>query len=271
MRDVVKRVVLDVDTGIDDALALLYAVAHPELDLGAVTCVSGNVALRQVVRNTCFVLDLAQASAVPVGPGADATLLGQRPRLGHRHGANGLGDLPVQASGREPQPDTAVELLSDRLRHAEQPVTLLALAPQTNLAMLVPDHLEQIAGTVEKLIFVGGRLAKVDPAEPAEFNVGHDPEAAAIVLGAAGLPINMYGLDVFNQVVVSEAATMRLAQSDQPAVRLAGELLRARRGRLIGDAGADPTAPNIHVVTAVDAAQAAQRFVDVILIARNEE
>jgi pyrimidine-specific ribonucleoside hydrolase len=129
MRDVVSRVVLDVDTGIDDALALLYAVAHPELDLGAVTCVSGNVSLRQVVRNTCFVLDLAQATAVPVGPGANATLLGQGPRLGHRHGANGLGDLPVQASGREPQPDTAVELLSDRLRHAEQPVTLLALAP----------------------------------------------------------------------------------------------------------------------------------------------
>jgi pyrimidine-specific ribonucleoside hydrolase len=89
----------------------------------------------------------------------------------------------------------------------------LALAPQTNLAMLVRDHLEQIAGTVEKLIFVGGRLEKGDPAQPAEFNVGHDPEAAAIVLGAAGLPINMYGLDVFNQVVVSEAATMRLAQS----------------------------------------------------------
>ena len=77
MRDVVSRVVLDVDTGIDDALALLYAVAHPELDLGAVTCVSGNVSLRQVVRNTCFVLDLAQATAVPVGPGANATLRGQ--------------------------------------------------------------------------------------------------------------------------------------------------------------------------------------------------
>ena len=295
MHDVVTRVVLDVDTGIDDALALLYAVAHPGLDLGAVTCVSGNVSLRQVVRNTCFV-DLAQATAVPVGPGANATLLGQGPRLGHRHGANGLGDLPVRASGREPQPDTAVELLSDRLRHAEQPVTLLALAPQTNLAMLVRDHLEQIAGTVKQLIFVGGRLAKVDPAKPTEFNVGHDPEAAAIVLGAARLPITMYGLEVFNQVVVSEAATVRLAQSDQPAVRLVGELLRVRPGRLIGDAGAlvmltnpelftvpwatvriglhgaergqtliDPAAPNIHVMTTVDAAQAAQRFVDVIL------
>jgi pyrimidine-specific ribonucleoside hydrolase len=74
MRDVVNRVVLDVDTGIDDALALLYAVAHPELDLGAVTCVSGNVALQQVVRNSCSVLDLAQARAVPVGAGADTTL-----------------------------------------------------------------------------------------------------------------------------------------------------------------------------------------------------
>ena len=67
MHDVVTRVVLDVDTGIDDALALLYAVAHPGLDLGAVTCVSGNVALRQIVRNTCAVRDLAGARAVPVG------------------------------------------------------------------------------------------------------------------------------------------------------------------------------------------------------------
>ena len=295
MRDVVTRVVLDVDTGIDDALALLYAVAHPALDLGAVTCVSGNVALRQVVQNTCSVLDLAEARDVPVGSGTDTTLLGQGARPGHRHGANGLGDLPVQASGREPQPDTAVELLSDQLLHAERPVTLLALAPKTNLAMLVRDRLAPIASTVEKLIFVGGRLTKVHTAQSAEFNVAHDPEAAAIILGA-GLPTTMYGADIFNQVVVSEAATARLAQADQPAARLAGDLLRVRHGRLIEDAGAlvmltnpelfkvqrapvriglhgaergrtliDPAAPIIDVVTAVDAAQAAQRFVDVVL------
>jgi pyrimidine-specific ribonucleoside hydrolase len=295
MRDVAIRAVLDVDTGIDDALALLYAVAHPELDLAAVTCVSGNVALQQVVSNTCSVLDLGGARAVPVGSGADATLLGQGPRIDHRHGANGLGDLPIQASNRDPQPDNAVELLRDRLRHTERPVTLLALAPLTNLAMLVRNHLEEIAGSIEKLIFVGGRLAEVDPPEPAEFNVGHDPEATATVVGA-GLPITMYGLDVFTQVTVSETGTARLAQSDRPAVRFSGELLRVRHGRLIGHAGAlimltnpelftvqraairiglrgaergrtliDPAAPSIDVVTDLAAAQAAQRFVDVIL------
>jgi len=76
MRDVATRVVPDVDTGIDDALALLYAVARAELDLGAVTCISGNAALRQVVGNTCSILDLADARNVAVGPGVDATLLG---------------------------------------------------------------------------------------------------------------------------------------------------------------------------------------------------
>ena len=123
-------------------------------DLGAITCVSGNVALRQVVRNTCPVLDLADARVVHVGPRADATLLGLGPRPGRQHGANGLGDLPLQASGREPHPATAVELPADRLRHQERPVALLALAPVTNLAMLARDHLEQIARTIEKLIFV---------------------------------------------------------------------------------------------------------------------
>ncbi len=286
------RVVLDVDTGVDDALALLYAVAHLELDLRAVTCVSGNVALTQVARNTCSVLQIAGAATVPVGSGADVTLTGAGPREGHKHGLNGLGDLVIPASRREPEPDTAVDLLRNTIRDAERPVTLLALGPQTNLAMLVRDHLEEIAGSIDKLIFVGGQVAQTD--EPGEFNVGHDPEAAAIVLGS-GLPITMYGLDVFNQVTASEASIERLIEHDHPAIRLAGELLHVRHRRLIGDAGAlvmltnperfatqrmpiriglrdaergrtfvDPAAPLIDVVTAVKADQASQRFVDVI-------
>jgi len=77
--------------------------------------------------------------------------------------------------------------------------------------MLARDHLDQIARTIQKLIFVGGRLTNVPPAQPVEFGVGHDPEAAAIV-PAAGLTITMYGLGIVNQVVLSEAATARLAQ-----------------------------------------------------------
>jgi inosine-uridine nucleoside N-ribohydrolase len=176
----------------------------------------------------------------------------------------------------------------------EGPVTIVALAPQTNIAVLVRDHLGEIATAIERLIFVGGRLVEPEPPEPAEFNVGHDPEAAAIVL-ESGLAITMYDLDVFNQVLVSSTATDALVEQDKPAARLAGELLRVRYGRLIGDAGAlmtltnpglftteratirigldgaergrtlrDPGAIPIDVVTAVDAVQAARTFADVV-------
>jgi len=236
--NVATRVLIDVDTGIDDALALLYAIAHPELEVAAVTCVSGNVELSQVVMNTCSVLGVAGVSGISVGPGADATLRGNGPRTGHQHGANGLGDLSLPSS-RGPQADVgAVELMRRRLLDAEGPVTIVALAPQTNIAALLRDHLGEVATAIGRLIFVGGRLVEPEPPEPAEFNVGHDPEAAAIVLDS-GLAITMYGLDVFNQVLVSSAVTDALAEQKHPATRLAGELLRVRPGRLIGDAGAD--------------------------------
>ena len=222
------RVLIDVDTGIDDALALLYAIAHPDLEVVAVTCVSGNVALSQVVINTCSVLGFAGAHGMPVGAGADATLRGNGPRAGHQHGANGLGDLRLPSSIPQARVG-AVELMRRRILDAEGPVTIVALAPQTNIAMLLGDHLDQVATVIERLIFVGGRLSEPYPPEPAEFNVGHDPEAAGIVL-ESGLAITMYGLDVFNQVFVSSAASDALAEQKRPAARLAGELLPLDRG-----------------------------------------
>ncbi len=299
MANVPTRVLVDVDTGIDDALALLYAIAHPDLDVVAVTCVSGNVALAQVVINTCAVLDVAGATDMSVGYGADTTLRGGGPRLDHRHGANGLGDLRLSSPGRPQVGNRAVELMRRRILDAKGRVTLVALAPQTNLAMLVRDHLHEIAGSIERLIFVGGHLLTSEPPEPAEFNVAHDPEAASIVVGS-GIPITMYGLQVLNQVVVPSGVTDALAEQQHPASRLAGQLLRVRRGRLIGDAGAlialtnpelfsthrepiriglegaergrtlwDPAGSSIDVVLAVDAPGVARAFVDVVSSAGN--
>jgi len=291
---VATYVLIDVDTGIDDALALLYAIAHPDLEVAAVTCVSGNVELSQVVINTCSVLGVAGAPGISVGRGADATLCGNGPRAGHQHGANGLGDLRLPSSIRPQAGDGVVELMRRRILDAEGPVTIVALAPQTNIAALLRDHLGEVATAIGRLIFVGGRLVEPNPPEPAEFNVGHDPEAAAIVLDS-GLAITMYGLDVFNQVLLSSAQADALAEQKHPATKLAGELLRVRPGRLIGDAGAlialtnpelftieqapvrigldgaergrtlrDPAGPAIDVVTAVDAIQVALTFADVL-------
>jgi pyrimidine-specific ribonucleoside hydrolase len=292
---VATYVLIDVDTGIDDALALLYAIAHPDLEVAAVTCVSGNVELSQVVINTCSVLGVASAPGISVGRGADATLCGNGPRAGHQHGANGLGDLRLPSSIRPQAGDGAVELMRRRILDAEGPVTIVALAPQTNIAALLRDHLGEVATAIGRLIFVGGRLVEPNRPEPAEFNVGHDPEAAAIVLDS-GLAITMYGLDVFNQVLLSSAQADALAEQKHPATKLAGELLRVRPGRLIGDARAlialtnpelftieqapvrigarwrrtrpDPKrsgrGPVIDVVTAVDAIQVALTFADVL-------
>ena len=117
--------VLDVDTGVDDACALLLAALHPDLDLKAVTCVDGNAPLDDVVRNTLTVLDACGRPDVPVAAGATRALLEEPVDARHVHGGDGMGDLDWPSSTRAPDPRHAVELLRDVLLAAEQPVTLV--------------------------------------------------------------------------------------------------------------------------------------------------
>jgi inosine-uridine nucleoside N-ribohydrolase len=235
-------VILDVDTGVDDALALLLAARSPGLDLLAVSCVAGNAAVDQVVRNTLLVLDAAGETNVPVARGADRPLLEPARDARHVHGADGMGDLGLPPSTRQPTGVHAVELLRTTLERAEQAVTLVPLAPMTNIALLLrtyPHVVERIA----RIVFMGGAAAVGNATAAAEFNVWHDPEAAAIVL-TAGLPVTMYGLDVFYDVTVDEVVAQALCASGEPAARLAGRLVAHQINRLggtaatIGDAGA---------------------------------
>lgn len=235
-------IILDVDTGIDDALALMLAARHPDLDLRAVTCVSGNTTLANVVANTCAVLDLAGAEDVAVAAGAQRPLIEPARDAAYVHGADGLGNLGLPASGRSVDRRHAVELLRQVLTEAEQPVTLVALAPMTNLALLLRMYPE-VATRIDRVVFMGGSASIGNASPVAEFNVWHDPEAAAIVTGS-GLELTMYGLDVFHQVVVDAGEVARLADSADPMVQAVGRLLGYQGEseepplRLIGDAGA---------------------------------
>jgi pyrimidine-specific ribonucleoside hydrolase len=228
-----RRVLLDVDTGIDDALAILYGLSDPGLALLAITGVCGNVALDQVIDNTCRVLDAAGAPDIPVAAGASQSLSGKGARVGDQHGSDGLGDLGLPPTERQPVRAGALHVMRGKLRAAGPGVTLVASAPQTNLALLLRAQPE-VRRRIERIVVVGGDL-RADQ-EP-EFNVAQDPEAASEVL-AADLPIVMYPYDVFAQVVLAEAQIDTLAQHPSAAARLAANLLRARFGRLIGDAGA---------------------------------
>ena len=130
-------VILDVDTGIDDALALLLAAKSPALDLLAVSCVSGNAGVDQVVRNTLKVLDAAGATDVSVARGADRPLLEPARDARHVHGEDGMGDLGWPDSERAPVDMHAIELMRLTLESAPRPVTLVPLAPMTNVALLL--------------------------------------------------------------------------------------------------------------------------------------
>jgi inosine-uridine nucleoside N-ribohydrolase len=245
-------IILDVDTGVDDACALLLAALHPDVELLAVTCVSGNASVDDVVRNTMKVLDVAGCPDVPVARGADKPLLEPRGDARHVHGDDGMADLGWPASPRQVDGRHAVELLRDLLSQAaagkpSDRITLVPLAPLTNIALLLRTYPEAADG-LREIVFMGGAAEAGNATASAEFNVWHDPEAAAIVLESAAeldIPVVMYGLDVFYDVRVSrEQAAGLITIGGRGAAELAGRLIDYQCDRFgqtdatIGDAGA---------------------------------
>ena len=245
-------VILDVDTGVDDACALLLAALHADVELCAVTCVGGNASVDNVVSNTLKVLDVAGRADVPVARGAARPLLEPASHAPHVHGDDGMADLGWPSSDRRPDRRNAVELLRDLLSQAgaggpADRVTLVPLAPLTNIALLLRTYPESAAG-LREIVFMGGAARVGNATASAEFNVWHDPEAAAIVLESAAeldIPVVMYGLDVFYDVrVTREQAAALMAIGGRGPAELAGRLIEFQCGRsgqpgaTIGDAGA---------------------------------
>jgi len=226
-------VIIDCDTGVDDALALLFAVRHPGLDVRAITCVAGNTDVDGVVRNTLTVLETAGAGDIPVARGAERPLIEPVRTASHVHGQDGMGDLGLPAPTRRPVELDAVALLRREILASPRPVTLIPTAPLTNIALLLRTHPE-VTRNIERIVFMGGAVEVGNATPVAEFNVWHDPEAAAILL-TAGVPITMYGLDVFRRVIVPAADVQRLRGSSDPRLRLAGELLAHRDPATSGD------------------------------------
>ncbi|GAB1328596.1 nucleoside hydrolase [Streptomyces sennicomposti] len=219
-------VVIDCDTGVDDALALLFAVRHPGLDLRAVTCVAGNTDVDQVVRNTLTVLEQAGSPPLPVARGAERPLIEPLRTAHHVHGHDGMGNLGLPAPRRGAADVDAVTLLRREILASPRPVTLIPTAPLTNIALLLRTHPE-VTRNIERIVFMGGAVGAGNATAVAEFNVWHDPEAAAILL-SAGVPITMYGLDVFQRVIVPAEDVRRLRASGEPGAVLAGRLLAHR-------------------------------------------
>jgi purine nucleosidase len=180
-------VLVDCDTGIDDAMALLYLLAHDDVELVGVTTVFGNNTARQCAINSLRVLELVGRADVPVAVGAEHPLVGEVTYLAtHVHGSDGLGDagLPLDVTAR-PVQETAVELI-DRLskEHAGE-LRILAIGPLTNLAHAL-ESIDGLTDRVRDVVIMGGAAdAPGNQSPAAEANIIHDPEGAQAVISGA--------------------------------------------------------------------------------------
>ena len=241
------NIILDVDTGVDDAFAILYATRNPEIMVLGITCVDGNTSLKNVCKNTLQVLDMAGASSIPVAAGANEPLMGTAGELGdasHVHGGDGLAGLSNSETSRTLDNRHAIELIRDLIENSKDPVTLVPIGPLTNIALFISTFPET-AKKLERIVLMGGSASGGNVTAAAEFNVWHDPEAAHIVFNS-GLPLTMYGLDVFYDLKVDETHLKTLRETGSTAANFAADLIEFRLGSLgsemcLGDYGAVAT------------------------------
>jgi len=221
-----KTVLVDCDTGVDDAVALLYLLADPTIEVCAITTVFGNVSAATAARNSLSVLDVAgRTGEVPVAAGCEVTLLGEDPELARQvHGGNGLGGVEVGEPRGRVSAGSAAELIVKTVRERPGEVHLLATAPLTNLAVAL--RLEpELPRLVEGVTIMGGAaLAPGNVTPAAEANIWHDPEAAQAVLSAPW-ETTLVPLDVTMTEVMSEEQLHQLAASPSARARFAASIL----------------------------------------------
>jgi inosine-uridine nucleoside N-ribohydrolase len=210
-------VLLDCDPGHDDAIALLLALASPELELLGVTTTYGNQTLEKTTANALRVLDLADRHEIPVAAGADGPLERPLTVAAHVHGESGLDGPTLPPPSRGPTAQDAVDFMIERLVSSARPVTIVPTGPLTNVARL----LDRTGGeNVERIVLMGGAIAEGNMTPAAEFNIWADPEAAQLVF-RSGLDVTMIGLDVTHRALVTPPVAERLRRTGSVGVFVA--------------------------------------------------
>lgn len=243
------RVMIDTDPGVDDALALLFAMRSPELKIEAITPVAGNVPLDLTLPNALRMVEIAGRTDIPVAAGANRPLLRRLVSATYAHGENGLGGAVFPEPATRPVPEPAAVLIRQVIRKFPGEVTLITLGPLTNIAAALSADRE-LASLVRGLVMMGGSLSGGNITPAAEFNIYVDPEAARIVF-QSGIPISMVGLDVTRKTTLTDDHVRALEATQTPVSQAAAKIARNaiahahERGFLVG--------PNMHDSLAVAA------------------
>jgi len=203
---VATPVILDCDPGHDDAIALLLALASPELELLGVTTTYGNQTLDKTTANALRVLELVGRADVPVSAGAERPLARELVVAAHVHGETGLDGPSLPESRSRPIADDAAAFTAAVVGGSHRSVTVVATGPLTNVARYLADYGPDGIGRV---VVMGGAIAEGNFTPAAEFNIWCDPEAAAAVFDS-GLDVSMVGLDVTHQALLGADVEARL-------------------------------------------------------------
>lgn len=220
-----RKIIIDCDPGVDDALAIAYAAANLQaFDVLAITTVSGNQTIEKVTRNALALTDFYRLD-VPVARGAAAPIIRKPVYAGEVHGNTGLGYCQLPDGTKEPASENAVTYLYDVLMSLPEgeTATLVPMGPMTNIALLFKTFPE-VKARVREIVFMGGAAGGGNTTPAAEFNIYVDPEAAKVVFDS-GIPLVMCGLDVTQKCALTKNQIMKFCQSNNEVAKACGDMV----------------------------------------------
>jgi inosine-uridine nucleoside N-ribohydrolase len=214
-------ILIDCDPGHDDAIALLLALASPEVDVLGITTVAGNQTLEKTTANALKILEFVGRTEVPVAAGAPRPLVREPYVAAYVHGETGMDGPDLPAPRTAPVSEHAVDFLAAKLTASPEPVTVIPVGPLTNVGLLLARYPEA-ADRIDRIVLMGGAIAEGNVTPAAEFNIWADPEAASRVF-TSGIDVTMIGLDVTHKALFRPADSERLAATGRVG-RLVAEL-----------------------------------------------
>jgi len=221
-------IILDCDPGHDDAVAMLLALASPQLEVRGITTVGGNATLEHVTENALRVLALAGREDVPVAAGARHPLIGPLHTAPQVHGESGIEGPELPAARSEPVSDDAVAFIAAALEAADEPLTLVPTGPLTNIGLLLRER-PDLKPRIAHICLMGGAFGEGNTTPSAEFNAWVDPEAADLVY-RSGIPVTMIGLDVTHKAILWDAERTAMAAAGGSTTKLMCGLLGFYQG-----------------------------------------
>jgi len=213
-----KRIIIDTDPGVDDALTFLLALASPEIQLEALTTTQGNVTLDKATRNALSILELCRSNHIPVAVGSMYPLVQPLRASAYVHGESGIGNSQLPTPQTRPVTAHAVDFLIEKILAEPNEISIFPIGPLTNIAMAIRKE-PKFVKAVRELVIMGGAIQENGNTTPqAEFNIFVDPHAAHIVFHS-GIPITLIPLDVTHKCLLRQEHVERLLKIPSPISR----------------------------------------------------